>query len=955
MKKILLTFCVCCFTFGLEAQITCTNSAYADTTSYTNGSPNDSLFFICSGQLANLLAVPPGGTSPWDFTWQTFSSIGNSWNALSTELNVLTSALNGTQAGGYRCSITDADGVVVGIYIVWVVRFVTNPSVNVNAIPSGCTTVNLVGQVTNGSITPYYNPPSLAVDPDAVLIVDATTAITVCFTGTHTFVSDLAFHLRGPSSCGSPDVTLAPSPGVCNGGNNISNLCFTTAASPNFDVCTAAVPLTGTYDSYGALSTAINWAPIYGCDASQAGWAVQIWDCVGLDFGVLTDATLTFSGTSEGGFPVTYSYTTPAGFSSNINDNSCSSATASTFTVPAPPAIPINFTYGYIWTAEPDFIIPNNTTSLNIMLNPGPTVDTEFTLTLTGTGPGAVCGGTDTDTEFYDFQPGEIAEINPIATEYCTLNDPFVLTANIAGGTWSGTGIVNAADGTFDPEVAGLGNHTITYTPNSACSVSASITLSVGEPGTTSITPVGVLCLGSGLVQLIAESAGGNWSGDGIVDENAGMFDPNVAGAGVHTITYLLEGICPVTGSIDVEVQGVPAVTIFFGQTSFCIDAAPYQLAVDVGGGEWSGTGMDADGVFSPAEAGIGTFVITYTVPGICESSDSETMTVSALPTVNAGADEEICEDASVQLGASGAQNYSWSPSTGLSSSSVANPNASPNSTVTYTVTGTDANGCVDTDQVQVVVNPSPVVTANVVGDNPICQGESLQLNADGLTTMTWTPSGSLTGANTENPTATPSTTTTYTVTGVDANGCAGSATATVNVIIVNSIFNTNPDEGLSPLGVVFNNQSTGSTFDWDFGNGTTLNDVDIDETPTQIYETGTYIITLTAWTGDCFDVSTQSVFVYLPAELFTIPNVITPNGKDGNEAFFIESTYFETLSVKIFNRWGKEVGSIDTPGGKWNPSSDLSTGTYYYVMRGEGYDGQVFQREGNLTILRDE
>ena len=55
-------------------------------------------------------------------------------------------------------------------------------------------------------------------------------------------------------------------------------------------------------------------------------------------------------------------------------------------------------------------------------------------------------------------------------------------------------------------------------------------------------------------------------------------------------------------------------------------------------------------------------------------------------------------------MSASGGVTYSWTPTTGLDNSNIANPIAQPTVTTTYTVLVTDANGCVDTDDVTVEV-----------------------------------------------------------------------------------------------------------------------------------------------------------------------------------------------------------------------------------------------------------
>jgi len=82
------------------------------------------------------------------------------------------------------------------------------------------------------------------------------------------------------------------------------------------------------------------------------------------------------------------------------------------------------------------------------------------------------------------------------------------------------------------------------------------------------------------------------------------------------------------------------------------------------------------------------------------------TVTVNPLPVVNAGADQTICIGAPVTLNGSGAVSYTWT--NGVTNGVAFNPTT----TTTYTVTGTDANGCQNTDQVTVTVNPLPVVNA---------------------------------------------------------------------------------------------------------------------------------------------------------------------------------------------------------------------------------------------------
>ena len=111
------------------------------------------------------------------------------------------------------------------------------------------------------------------------------------------------------------------------------------------------------------------------------------------------------------------------------------------------------------------------------------------------------------------------------------------------------------------------------------------------------------------------------------------------------------------------------------------------------------------------------TYTVTSTL-GSCSSSAEVTVTPNALPTI-AVSDAAICNGgAGTTLTASGGTSYAWTPATGLSATNVANPTANPSATTTYTITGTDANGCVNTTTATVTVNNPVAITgqpANVV------------------------------------------------------------------------------------------------------------------------------------------------------------------------------------------------------------------------------------------------
>src|SRR6185312_8678820 len=153
------------------------------------------------------------------------------------------------------------------------------------------------------------------------------------------------------------------------------------------------------------------------------------------------------------------------------------------------------------------------------------------------------------------------------------------------------------------------------------------------------------------------------------------------------------------------------------------------------------------------------TVTTTYTVAGTsggCTDSVKVVITVNSPPTVSVvPSSPTVCRGDSVSLTASGASTYSWAPSAGLSCTACPNPKASPATTSTYTVIGSNG-GCNDTVNVVVTVNPSPTVSV-VPSSATICPGTSVGLTASGATGYTWTPAAGLnstTGANvTANPT----------------------------------------------------------------------------------------------------------------------------------------------------------------------------------------------------------
>jgi gliding motility-associated-like protein len=186
----------------------------------------------------------------------------------------------------------------------------------------------------------------------------------------------------------------------------------------------------------------------------------------------------------------------------------------------------------------------------------------------------------------------------------------------------------------------------------------------------------------------------------------------------------------------------------------------------------------NTDSIYTATTAGI--FWVDVSI-GQCTIRDSIVIDTGNSLIVTAGPDTSWCDVGSVTLQATGGNTFLWSPPTGLSDTTIANPIATPTVTTTYYVVSTDTSGCTGVDSVTITVNTFGGLS--ITGTDTILEGGSSNLNASGGTTWVWSPTTSLSCSNCQSPVATPSTTTTYTLVATDANGCTNTTTFTVVVI----------------------------------------------------------------------------------------------------------------------------------------------------------------------------
>jgi gliding motility-associated-like protein len=282
--------------------------------------------------------------------------------------------------------------------------------------------------------------------------------------------------------------------------------------------------------------------------------------------------------------------------------------------------------------------------------------------------------------------------------------------------------------------------------------------------------------------------------------------------AGTYSSTFISVQGCDSTSTVTLVVNPLPVVA--GGNDIQECQGTSIQLNAS-GATTYAWTGGVTNGISFTQAPGVVTYTVTGTDNNGCSSTDQVTVTIFSNPVINAGNDVGVCPGESATLFGSGGVQYVWN--NGI----VDGVSFIPLNTQLYTVTGTDANGCTGTDQVNVTVYAAPPVNAGI--DQTLCLGDNAVLSASGASIYTWT------GGIANGVAFLPSLgTTTYTVTGEDNNGCV--ATDDILVTVLNApliSFTSDITTGCVPLTVQFTNtgdQGVGAVWNFGDGNSSTTN-----------------------------------------------------------------------------------------------------------------------------------
>ena len=268
------------------------------------------------------------------------------------------------------------------------------------------------------------------------------------------------------------------------------------------------------------------------------------------------------------------------------------------------------------------------------------------------------------------------------------------------------------------------------FTTN-GCTVTATKIITVTNPPNVIAGASQTICATSLPLQLTGFSpAGGIWSGQGVT--TSGIFTPDLNLIGSQTLTYTVsQNGCSVSASKIITVTAPPVVEAGPAQT-LCASAPAIQLTgFSPAGGTWSGPGVTATGLFTPAINLIGTQTLFYSLSqNGCTVSASKIIDVTPEPIVSAGASQSVCTSTEAFQLTGNPTGGIWS-GVGVSASGLFTPGSvsSGNHTLNYTVS---SNGCSVSSPVNVIVKPT--LQFSLGPDITVCEGEEVMLQAESTT-----------------------------------------------------------------------------------------------------------------------------------------------------------------------------------------------------------------------------
>lgn len=452
----------------------------------------------------------------------------------------------------------------------------------------------------------------------------------------------------------------------------------------------------------------------------------------------------------------------------------------------------------------------------------------------------------------------------------------------------------------------------------------------------------------------------GSFSGKGITSAINGIFNPGLAGVGVHKILFHLPGKC--TDTINITVTGLPAVSLSGLKSYYCFKDTVVLLNTSPPGGTLSGNGISGTS-FNPAKAGSGNHQIGYAFgTGKCISSIAQNVTIADTLKLRVFSDRDsICLGTTVTIstkssGGSGKYSLNWSGG----QKDVVSIFSSPRSPTVYTVTLND--GCSDSVSGAVQVYVHPRLSSSSITSPVQCYGApgfiQLQMSGKGPFTFSWNTTPA---QNTPAITA-PAGNTYRVFVKNTATGCQYDTSVSIpGHSPIRAYFTYSPNgsclPGYNAQVQVINLSQGGTSGIWDFGDSTRVN-YDPSSNPSHVYDglSDYYLIKLKiSNAGNCTDSFTQKVCIREITEL-TIPSAFSPNDDGINDIFKVDYATFLYASMSIYTRWGERVFYTEDFKSGWDGTyqgQKCQVDAYLYVFTYKGKKTANKMKRGVLYLIR--
>ena len=239
-----------------------------------------------------------------------------------------------------------------------------------------------------------------------------------------------------------------------------------------------------------------------------------------------------------------------------------------------------------------------------------------------------------------------------------------------------------------------------------------------------------------------------------------------------------------------------------------------------------------------------------------------------------------------MQLHASGAAFFSWTPVTGLSCTNCNNPSVIPTNNINYTVQAIDNFNCTGSDTLSLtVIHPFNITAIN----DTICRGDSARLTANGANYYSWTPAAGLNNSSVSSPHASPAFTTMYTVIGSDGWNCF--TDTAYSLVAVGQPLSVNLGDNLSlQTGTLYHFQpivQNGPVSSWSWTPSTELSCTSCADPFANIIKDITYTVMVHDIYG-CTAMDNIVIRTFCDNSQVFIPNAFSPDGDGVNDILMV-------------------------------------------------------------------